>query len=101
MVLVRAPSQPRIEWMGSISLGTSFICQGVTHAYELKEAFRAGWYTQNSTGIVLRGFPLLLIEMGLAHFLKYDSLSIWALALNQVHPPTPSITHEKNGVHPF
>ena len=67
----------------------------------LEKRFRAGWYTRNSTGIVLRGFPLLLIEMGLAHFLKYDPLSIWASALNQVHPPTPSITHEKNGVHPF
>jgi len=57
----------------------------------LEKRFRVGRYAQNSTKIVLRGFLLLLIEMGFAHFLKYDPLSIWVSALNQVHPPTRAI----------
>ena len=42
MVLVKAPPWPRIEWVGSISHGASFVCWGVIHAYELGEAFQ-GW----------------------------------------------------------
>ena len=37
---------------------------------------RVGMYAWNSIGMVPRGFPVLLIEIGLAHFLKYDPLSI-------------------------
>lgn len=91
MVLVRASPQPKIERVGSISHGTSFIYRGITHAYELEKVFTSWPYARNSIGIVLKGFLLLLIEMDLAHFLKHDPLSILALALNQFHPPTITI----------
>ena len=60
----------------------------------LEKCFGTGRCTWDSMGIVLGDFPLLFIKMGLAHFLKYDPLSIWALALNQVH--SPHIYNKKN-----
>ena len=76
--------------MGSISRGTCFVYRGVTHAYDLGKASQGWRHARNFMGIVLEGFSLLLIEMGLAHFLKHNLLSIWASALNQVPPPPPT-----------
>ena len=69
-----------------ISHGTSFVYRGVTCAYDLRKASQCWQHARNSARIVLGGFSLLLIEMGLTHFLKQ---SIWALDLN---PPLPPLT---------
>jgi len=39
MVLVRASPRPKIERVGSISHDTSFVYQGITHAYDLGKVF--------------------------------------------------------------
>ena len=74
-----------------MSCGPSFVYRGVTCAYDLGKVSQDWRHAQNSARIVLGGFLLLLIEIGLALFLKHDLLSIWASALNQVHPPPPTL----------
>lgn len=90
--MVKVSPRQKIVRVGSISCGISFIYRGVTYAYDLRKVFQGWQYAWNFTGMVLRGFSLLLIEIGFAHFLKYDPLSVWALTLNQIHPPHPA-TH--------
>ena len=78
-----------------ISHGTSFVYRGVTCAYDLRKASQCWQHARNSARIVLGGFSLLLIELGLTHFLKQ---SIWASALNQVlslSPPPSSLSKKK------